>query len=521
MAIPVHSNIVPAAGTALAFLDFAQFEVTSAPALAGVVVSVRYPGLGTTEVVWDGTAFTAAYAASTRTAIAGGFRFRVRREPSWPDAPTLTLLAINTGGEVLSDETVYALQVAPASVFVGSSVANPVPLYPSGPGPGTGADAAVFTYDALLALADRVLSEEYLRPMRDGAGPGYELVRAYARLFARVSEAVQHAEIDALAAFATGGAFAEGVVEFYRNASSAGAVTVKRGSVVSDGRVPFVVLEDAVFGAMDLGPKAVRVRSLVWGYAGNVPGEVIRPTGEVLEGAIDTIERLLEEPPLADTGIRVRNPAPIIGGRDRALDALGSERNLARRINEADISYRYRVRSLPDNITAPAIRRQVAAALDRWHGGTSFELVECWRPPFGLTWSGPRVGGGSYVAPSFTWSDPRPRSPFRHRWGSAELCPGGFVVVVPNLPTAEHHGFAWSDPSASTLARTVPETGGRRAKLYWSVPDSTSAIASGQELRAYWSGIDNDKAAAYAAVDQLLQEIKAAGITAVVQIRET
>lgn len=522
MAVPVLANVSPAAATAVAATAFVQFDVTSAPALAGVVVGVRYDGLVTTEVIHDGTSFTTRYSGSSRTAIAGGFTFRLRRDSAWPDAPTVTLLAINTAGEVLSTSIGYALLVPATSPFSGSSVESPVPVYPAGPGPGSGSDAAVLDYDAMLALASRVMDENYLRPMRDGEGPGYELIRAYARLFARVSESVQHAEIDALAAFASGGTQAAGTVEFYRDAATAGAVTVRAGSVVSDGRIPFVTLEDAVFGASDLGPHAVRVRAMTYGYAGNAPGEVLRNTGELLEGPIETIERLLETPEFSDTSIRVRNPAAITGGRDRALDALGAERNILRRPDESDIAYRYRVRSLPDNITPAAIKRQVAAALDRWHGGASFELVECWRSPFTLIWSGPRGGGGyGYSSPTFTWSDPRARYPMRHRWGSSDLCPGGFVIVLPRLPHGRLMGFAWSDPTSSIGARTDPTTGGRRARLYWSIPAATPAISSGAALRPYWSAIDRDRAGAYAAIDLLLQEIKAAGITALIAIRET
>ena len=74
--------------------------MTDETALRRVVLLSRFAGRND-EVIHDGTEFRAPYSASsTRTAIAGGFRFRVRRTGGWPSSPSILPLAVDTSGNV-------------------------------------------------------------------------------------------------------------------------------------------------------------------------------------------------------------------------------------------------------------------------------------------------------------------------------------------------------------------------------------------------------------------------------------
>ena len=67
------------------------------------LVCVEFAGLGFTELVHDGSAFTVAYEkSSTRTAITSGYRYSVLRVPVWPDAPMLRAYAFSTTGNELA-----------------------------------------------------------------------------------------------------------------------------------------------------------------------------------------------------------------------------------------------------------------------------------------------------------------------------------------------------------------------------------------------------------------------------------
>jgi len=80
VAAPLLLNVAPVAASVITADVAVVFEITSSPALQREMVFVRFPGAGIEEVVWDGTAFTERYAAlSTRTAITGGFSFRIIR----------------------------------------------------------------------------------------------------------------------------------------------------------------------------------------------------------------------------------------------------------------------------------------------------------------------------------------------------------------------------------------------------------------------------------------------------------
>jgi hypothetical protein len=64
-----------------------------------VLVAVRFDELALTELVHDGDAFTVAYeGTSSRSAIAGGYRYSILRNPIWPDDPVVRIFAFSTTG---------------------------------------------------------------------------------------------------------------------------------------------------------------------------------------------------------------------------------------------------------------------------------------------------------------------------------------------------------------------------------------------------------------------------------------
>lgn len=61
------------------------FTVTDNVFFRVVLVTVKFPGLGTYEVAFDDeSGFSYAYAGSTRDTIANGYRFHLYRRQGWP-----------------------------------------------------------------------------------------------------------------------------------------------------------------------------------------------------------------------------------------------------------------------------------------------------------------------------------------------------------------------------------------------------------------------------------------------------
>jgi hypothetical protein len=102
---PVVGNVTLAEASELESDSVIGFDVTDDGTLALSFVWVRLPS-GDTEVVHDGAAFTDRYGAeSTREAIAGGWRFRVRRVGGWPltqgGTLSIRIAASDAGGNVV------------------------------------------------------------------------------------------------------------------------------------------------------------------------------------------------------------------------------------------------------------------------------------------------------------------------------------------------------------------------------------------------------------------------------------
>lgn len=97
---PVVGNYSPAVGASVAAADPVFFDVTDDSGLfASIVIAIRQGDV--TEVVHDGTNFLSPYAdLSSRSNIAGGYRYRIRRTGGWVDDVVQTAFVVDTAGNV-------------------------------------------------------------------------------------------------------------------------------------------------------------------------------------------------------------------------------------------------------------------------------------------------------------------------------------------------------------------------------------------------------------------------------------
>ena len=166
----------------------------------------------------------------------------------------------------------------PASPVVGPSTS----LVPELPPPITS-----FTQQDILDMFDRLFPDHWLSALKD-PGPGYEMLQCYAKVAARMSEAVARLGADALITSAKGGIKATGTIQVSRGGPNSDgiAVTIKAGTIVTTSRAgrDFKILEDVTFLSSDLGPFTVDIEAIAEGYEWNVIGEVIAADGTVLSG---------------------------------------------------------------------------------------------------------------------------------------------------------------------------------------------------------------------------------------------
>lgn len=97
-AAPVVTLVSPLSGTLEAF-EAVVVDVTDNAALGRVFLVARMPASNLEELIYAGNRFTPQYAAlSSQVAIAGGFRFTVKRSSGWPSSPTLDAYAVDASG---------------------------------------------------------------------------------------------------------------------------------------------------------------------------------------------------------------------------------------------------------------------------------------------------------------------------------------------------------------------------------------------------------------------------------------
>jgi hypothetical protein len=422
-----------------------------------------------------------------------------------------------------------------------------------------------FTQQDLLDLFERLLPQHYLAPLKE-TGPGYEVLQAAAAMGARLSQAVARYACGAFILSSTGGAKATGSIEFYRPTPNAEGipVTILAGTVVksSKGGRRYVTTANAVFAPSDLGPFTVPVEALLQGYNYNEPGIVVTADGTSLEGEIDTIVTLVEDPPVGDVTFRVRHPIATTGGVDPALDQHGIDRLIFRGVSETDDTYRGRVRALPDNISPNAVDRALQQLLLPYN--LSYDFIETFELGYVTCWDGPAdsIPGSPYDPDLLCYDDPRSPSPFRARWLDESEMRGAFIVVVPAFGPLTDYGVAYDDtavnatqlsnpygsravgawdaelvyelgPYANALARTTAsvitaDIGKYAVQLddgtvwrltsivpTWSQNFTTESFGY---LLGCWDGYDVARATVMKTLYDTLQNIKAAGTAAVVEL---
>lgn len=100
---PTVTNFVPADGSAITVNQAISFDVTDDLSSFRRIMILASFSSTSIEVVYDGTAFRSYYTdLSTKTVIAGGFTFSIRRTGGWPSTPTIEIYPIDTSGNEAS-----------------------------------------------------------------------------------------------------------------------------------------------------------------------------------------------------------------------------------------------------------------------------------------------------------------------------------------------------------------------------------------------------------------------------------
>jgi hypothetical protein len=96
---PVVTLITPATSLQLTSSTALVIDVTDNSALRRSIIAVRFQALGLEELAHTGDRFSALYSvSSTRTAIAGGWRYSLVRAGGWPGDVVVDVYAIDTSG---------------------------------------------------------------------------------------------------------------------------------------------------------------------------------------------------------------------------------------------------------------------------------------------------------------------------------------------------------------------------------------------------------------------------------------
>lgn len=370
---------------------------------------------------------------------------------------------------------------------------------------------AAYTQADFLDLFDHIFPDWYVQGLKDGGG--YELLLAAARVGERLSQAVINATNGSYVSWAERGQKARVLVELWRQSAVLGAVTVKAGTIVKtskNGR-RFRTLQDGVFGAAALGPVPVLAEALGYGWEYNVKGSVDLQNGETVPGQIDTVDYLIEDPPLADLTIQVRQVMDAEGGQADCLGQLGIDRGLPPQPGEDTESYRIRIRQLPDTVSPLAIVRGVYGILARLR--IPFALVEPFSKHFQTFWDAPSVATGDYDPTIFVYNDPRTpdKIGFRNRWLDELTQTGCFLVVVPNLPFVSHTGMFFDDPATDVLGfDTSGHPGWWRAYNCFDVKPTDPDLVN----QGAYDGWDAGRRAIYGGINALVDLLRAGGVTA-------
>lgn len=373
-----------------------------------------------------------------------------------------------------------------------------------------------FSQQDFIDLVERLLPSDYWQPLIS-PGPGFEIYRAQAAIGARASLAIGNFQQAAFILSAPDGGLATAAVLFSRPTATAGAVTIKAGTVVQSttyGR-QFQLLFDVVFGAGDLSMPGT-VQALFPGEQWNVKGPYQTAGGQKVPGEIVTVVNWILSPAYGDTTLTVAQTADASGGVSSVLNQQGADRGFTRRPGEVAAVFRQRIRTLPDTVSPSAIRNAIAF-FSANYPGTTWDFIETWQPTYQEAFDCPSPNSttptylasipGTINTTLFVYDDPRPAyPPFRNRWLSEDDYRGAFIVTVPNLAAIRDLGMAYDD-TAETPAALLTANGARAVNAY-DVPQTNFA----SELQGAYDGMDYAKAAVYVGLFQSLESIKAGGV---------
>ena len=256
----------------------------------------------------------------------------------------------------------------------------------------------------------------------------------------------------------------------------------------------------------ELGAKTVVVLDdLSAGYEWNVLGQEIAPNADVQPGYIDTIDTPLQTPEFGDPTMKVRQLVAITDGVTGFLEQLGLDRGVPRATGEPTEQYRARVRTLPDTVSFDAVRRAVESVLAPLN--ISFQYIETFLLSYQSCFDAPNT-----LAPIFVYDDPRPQPPrpFMNRWLDENEFRGAFIIVVPRLAAITERGMVYDDPE--DIQGNFFTNLGRRAQSAYDSPNDTTVVYAG-----VYDGEDQQQQALMQALFFLLQQTKAAGVSAILE----
>jgi len=389
-------------------------------------------------------------------------------------------------------------------------------------------DTETLDQSYFLALFDRTLPPEYLAPFKAYPDAGYELFQAFAAVGERVAASIRHLECGSFVIFSEDAAIAFTDVTFTRPTLTAGALTIKAGTVVRapQGGREFVLAADLAFTGSDLS-KTGRVFAVAAGFEWNVRGERTTARGETVPGEITEIKLLLTDPPYAEPAFTVSQSADASGGVAPTLNGLGADRGIARHPGEPADVYRVRVRSLPDTVSPGAIRRTVTAILNPY--GIAFDFIETWMITYQTCWDAPSPNPGTptyqatpptnplFDSTLFVYDDPRPEWPLRNVWLDYIEHRGAFTIVLEPTSLLET-GLAYDDPGMMPIDFRDPLTGWGRSTPAFDLDGSMDATLV---YGSAYDGFDLLYGSLAAGLWTTLQNIRAAGVAAIVERRRS
>jgi hypothetical protein len=374
-----------------------------------------------------------------------------------------------------------------------------------------------FTAQYFLSLFERLLPREYLSPIEE-AGPGYEIFQTFAAIGERISLATFRLDEGLYAITAPEASFASVEIELSRTVTPAVSIafTQKKGSLVETafGGRRFELFDDVLFGEAEEGPKTVTVKAIFASYQWNVLGEEITPDAEVFSGEINSLVFPIQDPPFAEKSVIVRQFDDALGGVPGMLEQIGLDRGIARVIGESADAYRFRISALPDTVSPAAMKRNIDII---WLPiFQSYDFIETWNVTYQSCYDAPEnpIDGSAYDPSTFVYDDPRPKTPFRNRWLDDIEFRGAFIVVLPRLGSFSQRSIAMDD--SSMLNFEFLTENGKRA---WPAFDVTSDLPAVGIFMGAFDGYDAEANAFYGATFSTLQQIKPAGVAAILELQ--